>query len=70
MYWLLLPVDMLANCDILALSTTEKNQMPQFEMNDDNAEFSALPEITQGYLEAMFFTENGGSLRLEGYNRL
>lgn len=37
--------------------------MPEFILNDkDTREFTQLPKITQGYIEAMFFTECGGSL--------
>jgi len=37
--------------------------MPEFILNDkDTREFQQLPEITQGFIEAMFFTECEGSL--------
>ena len=37
--------------------------MPEFILNDKNTrEFTDLPKITQGYIEAMFFTECDGSL--------
>ncbi len=36
--------------------------MPEFIMNDEDGEFLSIPDIAQGYLEALFFTEHGGSL--------
>jgi len=37
--------------------------MPEFILNDkDTREFTQLPEIVQGFIEAMFFTECEGSI--------
>lgn len=37
--------------------------MPEFQMNGKHTkEFSDLDSFTQGYLEALFFTETGGSI--------
>lgn len=43
--------------------------MPEFYLNDSEIkEFTDLPEIVQGYLEAMFFTECGGSLTDDSFD--
>ena len=48
--------------------------MPQFEMEGANElEFKALDSFTQGYIEAMFFTDSGpeeGQLGDAGFNEL
>lgn len=43
--------------------------MPQFIMNEsDDPDFLALDEFTRGYIQALFFTECGGSIEDGGFD--
>lgn len=43
--------------------------MPQFVMNEsDDPDFLALDEFTRGYIQAIFFTECGGSIEDGGFD--